>query len=453
MQEYDTALTYYNKGLVINKRLGNQEFLSLHHIYIGLIHMKKNRLFEAKSAFETSLNSYPSDGGKRMKVFIYSNLAVVHLVIGAERDSISSYHLKKSVDYAEKTYALAEEITFLRQMRKATEILYKAYEALEQYPKAVEYTKEYILLNDSMYKEQEQEAIAEIQTKYETEKKELEIDILNKANALKENQLSQSKSAQRRQSIYTIITIIGLIIAIFISLFVYRLYQQKRKGVEELSQKNEIISEQKEKNEILLKEIHHRVKNNLQVISSLLDLQSDNIEDEKALLAVEDGQSRVKAMALIHQKLYQNKDVGSISFRDYTDQLCKQIAAVYTSNKKVEVNIEAEEVLLDIDTAVPLGLILNELLSNAYKYAFKTIDKGILSIQLKEQNVGEYQLLVADNGAGLSQDFEWKKAKSLGLRLVRRLSKQLFGSASYTYENGAIFKINFKDTARRKEML
>ena len=218
-----------------------------------------------------------------------------------------------------------------------------------------------------------------------------------------------------------------------------------------MSQKNSLIQEQNEQKELLLKEIHHRVKNNLQVVSSLLDLQSRGIEDEGALATFMEGQNRVKAMALIHQKLYQNEDLATIDFAEYAENLMKELAGIYPAGSNVNSSIRTEgKAEFDIDTAVPLGLILNELISNAYKYAFGQGQEGELSVAVEALGEGKHQLTVSDSGAGLPEGFDFTKAKSLGLRLVRRLAKQLYGSVTYSYETGAKFVIIFTDTLERK---
>jgi len=199
----------------------------------------------------------------------------------------------------------------------------------------------------------------------------------------------------------------------------------------------------------LLKEIHHRVKNNLQIISSLLNLQTKNIKDKSTLSAMADGQNRVMAMALIHQKLYQNSDISSIIFKDYTSQLLNQIAGLYPELKDVKREVVSGDIELDIDTAVPVGLILSELITNAYKYAF-TNGKGSIVITLK-QTENNYILEVQDNGPGLPKDFDLSTASSIGLRLIRRLSRQLYGTSTYEYKNGSRFIITFKDTLGRKQ--
>lgn len=449
-KKYDAAKEYYDKAHEMDQLLGNEESLSMYHIYNGLIHMKMNRLKESENSFLTCLNSFPENGSKRMKVFIYSNLAVNYLIIGAERDSIGKHNLKAAIKYAEKTYDLASEISFVSQMRKASEILYKANDALGRHKKAMHYSKQYILLNDSIFNEQQQRAISEIQTKYETEKKELEIASLNKENEIKSENLKQADALQENQLLIIFILSFTTILTISLVVWIYKIYLEKKKSNHALEVKNKVIIAQKEEKEILLKEIHHRVKNNLQLVSSLLDLQTKNIVDQSTLSAIEDGQTRVKAMALIHQKLYQNEDITHIDFNDYARQLVNQIAAIHPNGNQVKRTITGPTLSLDIDTAIPLGLILNELVSNAYKYAFKRDTNGSLTIELIQGKEGAYYVSVHDTGPGMPPHFDISKAKSLGLRLVRRLSKQLYGTSSYKNENGAIFTVSFKTTETRK---
>jgi len=201
----------------------------------------------------------------------------------------------------------------------------------------------------------------------------------------------------------------------------------------------------------MVKEIHHRVKNNFQIVSSLLELQTKGIEDKKALALVGEGQTRVKSMALIHQRLYQNES-GLIDFDDYIQHLVKDLSALYASDSKVETNVSSKHMLFDVDTAIPLGLIINELITNAYKYAFKDNENGKLNISIKKISEGNYKLEVADNGNGLDPSFNIKTAKSLGLRLVNRLTKQLHGKVSCINNGGAHFEILFKDMDNRKQI-
>jgi two-component sensor histidine kinase len=252
---------------------------------------------------------------------------------------------------------------------------------------------------------------------------------------------------QEKTKFYIITAIlIGLLLVLAITAFLRKSVQTKKI----IEQRDTILKKDAEK-ELLLKEIHHRVKNNLQVVSSLLDLQSRDIDDEKTLSTFMEGQNRVKAMALIHQKLYQNENLAAIDFSDYAKQLIKELAILYPSAKGVSTNVQAKDnTQFDIDTAIPLGLILNELISNAYKYAFEGKESGELNVSLKALEGGKHLLTVEDSGVGLPEGFEFSKAKSLGLRLVRRLAKQLYGEVEYTHNQGVRFAITFTDTAQRK---
>jgi two-component sensor histidine kinase len=219
-----------------------------------------------------------------------------------------------------------------------------------------------------------------------------------------------------------------------------------------LQEANQTIQSSLSEKELLLKEIHHRVKNNLQVISSLLDLQSRGIEDEGALATFMEGQNRVKAMSLIHQKLYQNENLAAIDFKEYAELLIVDLATIFKKTDHIQVEVNGHgNTLYDIDTAVPLGLILNELISNAYKYAFEEVS-GKISVVIQSLDSGEHQLTVSDTGGGLPEGFDFLKAKSLGLRLVRRLAKQLYGRVDYTYDHGSSFVIIFRDTLDRKAL-
>lgn len=237
---------------------------------------------------------------------------------------------------------------------------------------------------------------------------------------------------------------------------IYVIYKWRVKALESEKKKLESTVEERtvdlkqslQDKEVLLKEIHHRVKNNLQVISSLLELQSKGIEDEAALTAIAEGKNRVQSIALIHQKLYQNDDIAAIEFKGFMEDLCSQVTSVF--GYKVKTEIDVPKVNLDIDTAVPLGLISNELITNSYKYAFKKEGDGKLEISLKETANGQYVLSVQDNGPGLPKEFDIGKANSLGLRLVKRLSKQLGGHVEYHNVGEPRFDIYFKDTAQRK---
>jgi PAS domain S-box-containing protein len=192
---------------------------------------------------------------------------------------------------------------------------------------------------------------------------------------------------------------------------------------------------------ILLKEIHHRVKNNLQIIASLLNLQSRYIRDETTLAAIRESQNRVKAMALVHEKLYRSEDIAHISLNDYLKYLGTGLFQFYDArNRGIRFTLEIHDVDVDIDAAIPLGLITNELISNALKYAFPGGRKGEIFISVKKED-HTLNVLFRDNGIGIPADLDWRNTQSLGLRLVITLVEQMTGTVELDRSSGTQFTL------------
>jgi two-component sensor histidine kinase/uncharacterized membrane protein affecting hemolysin expression len=198
--------------------------------------------------------------------------------------------------------------------------------------------------------------------------------------------------------------------------------------------------------EVLLKEIHHRVKNNLQIVSSLLSLQSDHIEDQQAVEMFLDCQNRVHSMALVHEKLYYAPDLASIHFADYVEALIMGLQASYRSlDHRIKFDIDMIDLNLGIDRAIPCGLLIHELVSNSLKHAFGSQSEGLIQIKLRRnEETGKLHLWVRDNGSGMPKEIDYRNTDSLGLRLAVILSeKQLKGSIELMNSPGTAFEIIF----------
>ena len=204
--------------------------------------------------------------------------------------------------------------------------------------------------------------------------------------------------------------------------------------------------------EVLLKEIHHRVKNNLQIISSLLNLQSRYIEDKNALGVFKESQNRIKSMALIHEKLYQSKDLTRIDFTEYIRSLTFHLFHSYSVDQsRVVLSVNSEGVMFDIDTAIPCGLIINEIVSNSLKYAFPGGRKGKISIDIRVEGK-KYVLVISDNGIGFPEDLDFQNTETLGLRLVNILVGQINGVITMYTCGGTSFKIEFEKLAYKERI-
>ncbi|MCE8429314.1 MAG: PAS domain S-box protein, partial [Candidatus Methanoperedens sp.] len=198
--------------------------------------------------------------------------------------------------------------------------------------------------------------------------------------------------------------------------------------------------------EILLREIHHRVKNNMQVISGLLMLQEELSDDEKIIGMLKDSQNRIASMALIHEKLYKSENLSKIDFKEYVDELVSALFESYlVGESEIALNINVENISLGIDLAIPCGLILNELVTNSLKYAFPDGKKGEIKISLHSTGEDMIELIEGDNGAGIPDDLDFRKTQSLGLHIVNLLvENQLHGEITLNKEGGTEFRIRFR---------
>jgi len=223
-----------------------------------------------------------------------------------------------------------------------------------------------------------------------------------------------------------------------------RLYRNAQQEIVERKRVEAKVKASLKEKEVLLQEIHHRVKNNLQVISSLLSLQSNYIEDRKVLGALDDSQHRVRSMALIHEKLYQSTDLSRIDFGDYVQDLVGYLFRAqggYTRN--IGLNIETDDIYLNIDTAVPCGLILNELISNSLKHAFPNGHSGDITVTCRADHDDQTTLTVSDNGVGFPPNLDLENTGSLGLELVQTLTEQLSGTLQLNNTQGTEFRVAF----------
>lgn len=227
--------------------------------------------------------------------------------------------------------------------------------------------------------------------------------------------------------------------------------EELRKEVAQRKLAQEQINESLKEKIVLLREIHHRVKNNLQIVSSLLNLQAGYITDKKILEVFKESQTRIRSMALIHEKLYQSRDLDKINFSDYIHSLIKDLFRTYQSQaNRINIKSDTGEIFLEIDQAILCGLIVNELVSNAIKHAFKGRESGEIIVKLSEEN-NNHEIIVKDNGIGFPKDIDIENTDSLGLQLVTSLTSQMIGKIEIVSDNGTTVKISFKGVSKGKK--
>jgi two-component sensor histidine kinase len=219
----------------------------------------------------------------------------------------------------------------------------------------------------------------------------------------------------------------------------------------ELKKNEEALKESIEEKDMLMREIHHRVKNNFIVVYTLLKFQARNVKDSESQSLFKESQDRVMSMSLIHEKLYLSKDLGSISCSDYINNLARYLFDSYSVDKdRVSLNVNVSDVPADVDIMIPCGLIVNELISNSLKYAFPEDRSGEITIALNNLSDDGIELAVGDNGVGFPEHLDFRDTKTMGLELVTMLAKQLEGSVELERSNGTEFRIRFKSNLYKK---
>ena len=270
---------------------------------------------------------------------------------------------------------------------------------------------------------------SEAHVKYETAKKTIEIGA----------QKAKIDHQKKIQLLYISLAVL-LAIILFGMFFTMKNIRKKRKA---LAAVNQELDAKNQQNELLLKEIHHRVKNNLEMVKSLIALQSAQLTDKASKEAMLASQNRVQSMGIIHQKLYQGTNLGSIEMKDYFINLSEGVLDTFNAEDKVKIECAMEELNLDVDTAVPIGLIVNELLTNALKYAFPKSSKGKINISLKEEN-NDLKLKVSDDGVGKTEGAD-PQGTGFGSQLIKLLTKQLNGTLYEEHQTGTSVFFTFKN--------
>jgi two-component system, sensor histidine kinase PdtaS len=286
-----------------------------------------------------------------------------------------------------------------------------------------QYRTHEIFITEKIYSKDLSQTIADFETREIEREKEFKI-----------------KQEKEKNKFYLIIiVVVAFFFIVSISLFILYL------------RKSNVLAIRNKEKDTLLREIHHRVKNNFELVNTLLELQSGDVESQLAKEKLSEGQSRISSMSLIHQKLYQTEYLEDLDFQEYTEQLVELILKSANKINSTQLSIVTNGLKLDIDTAIPLGLILNELCTNSCKYAFSDAAPNALTIKIEKQDELFYKLTYQDSGkAAINVDSN--KPTGIGLLLIRSLTKQLQGKYTYSYKEGAYFEILFKNKNQRKEI-
>jgi len=348
---------------------------------------------------------------------------------------MSYYHLnqkKRAFDYLNKALLISEQLKEPFRTMEIYESIYKCYVLSGDYKNAFKYYNIKNQLNDSLKLANNNKQLNELQVKYNAVKKDNQI-----------NQLTVTGEQETRK--LTLIAA-GLGLAVILLALIFVQYLTISKKNKQMALTNKTIKEQSEKLQVLMKELHHRVKNNLQIVSSLLTLQSNRLVDEESRNAIKLGQQRIEAMSLIHRSLYQQENPMLVNMKEYITDLTESIMMSFGIDKDAfDLHLDILVKDLDVDVAMPLGLIINEWVTNAFKHAYKaSLAQPALWIRLSLEN--NLELQIKDNGPGMPIEMWEKPQRSFGIKLVKVLTKQLRGTAVVENDGGTILTLNIPKT-------
>jgi len=411
--ELETSAPYLNEAIEMYQAIGSK-------IYEGISRLTRANLFNELKQYPKALEDYQL----AMDFVPESAAPIVHAAsyagMGAINRKLENYNL--STRQLLTSLQKAEAIQHTEQIKESNRELSDLYAATGNHLKSLQYYKEYTKAKDSLFTTEQQQILTDAISKYETEKKNQEISLLNIDKELAATKLG----AARRQAyglLFGLLLISGLLFGVF------RLYKKTQS-------QNAIISNSLSEKELLLREIHHRVKNNLQFISSLLRLQSDHVDDPTALDALQQGHDRVRSMALIHQNLYKEDNLTGVDTKEYFTKL---ITGLFKSNNihdnRIRLDLDISELNLDVDTIVPIGLITNELITNSLKYAYPDDRQGVIAVQLKEEKEN-LCLTIEDDGIGMTDKQYDSLGSSFGYKLIRALVEQMDGEIEIDHSQG-----------------
>jgi len=344
----------------------------------------------------------------------------------------------KAKIYLTDALAEYEEIGNINYLEEIYLSLFRLDSAVGNYQDAIKCLRLNNRFKDSIFKISKNKQIEELQIDYKTEENEKDIRLLKGTEKLEQNQLAHANTTRNW-------TIAGSCMLLIIAGLLYGQNAQRKNNNAIVTHKNDLLQHLLTEKEWLLKEVHHRVKNNLHTVICLLQSQAAYLEND-ALKAIEKSQHRIYAMSLIHQKLYQSADIKTIDMAKYVPELVKYLEDSFDISDQIEFKLRIDQVSLNISHAIPLGLIINEAVSNSIKYAFPGKRKGEILISLVD-NGEQIKLELADDGIGMPQNTYQTEKESLGLELMKGLSEDIEADISFDVKNGTRITIIFRPDA------
>jgi two-component sensor histidine kinase/tetratricopeptide (TPR) repeat protein len=473
LNRFDKQRDYQTKALVLALRLKDAQSVHIIAVNLAVCMQRLGDFQQALSILNESVKNYPTKTDAS-KILVYGQYLIIYGKINrslgrkysdmlekiTSKSALSNIDLRYGYNclilfyFDDKNYKMLE-----MNLKKSNELarranfriyLYQNYlygarldSVRGNYSGALDNYQKYSLLKDSIFRENKARQLSQLEILYDVDKKNDSIQFLTKQSGLQSSMLRQASLIQN----ITYVSI-GMLLVIISLLFAgYRLMRRNNRNIkakqEEINLKNISLEHLLGEKEWLIKEIHHRVKNNLHMVAGLLDSQSEYLKSDEAKMAIADSQHRIQSMSMIHQKLYQTENLSSIDMSAYIHEMVRYLNDSFDPDRPIHFNLDIERVEMDISHSIPLGLILNEGITNAIKYAFENRKEGLITIILKQTEPAHFALTIADNGVGLRPDFDINRVGSFGLTLIQGLCDDIGATLSINNEHGVMISIEF----------
>lgn len=438
----DSAVFYFNKAKTYVDAKGKYDKNKTYYdFFSGLIDGNIASALAKRKRYKEAIPPLKKDIYYSLKAKNLLSASNSYNLIAECYLELKEYNLARK--YIDSCKPLIAEIEELSPTLNNMLVEAKYYKYTGNLNKAAEFYDKYIHYKDSITKTDNENKLINQQVSFELYQKESLL--IEKEKIIQKNKLISEHQKTQRSYL-----LLGIAVLVFVILLLVINTQMNKRRQAELFIKNKHIVQQKtaiesalKEKEFLIKEIHHRVKNNLQIISSMLNLQAETIDNAAAKEVLQESRLRINSMALIHQLLYSKNNMLNVSISDYLNTLLSQIEKSYNSvSSKIVTDLKCDAINIDLDTAIPLGLIVNELVTNSYKHAFNKSDSGTISVSFSKNEIDNtYTLKVSDNGKGF--DASKLKNHSLGMELIQMLAEQLNSKMIFKNEGGTLAEITF----------
>ena len=410
--QYDSAINHFVRSLEIKESVGDDRGISTIYNNLGWAYLKMDRMKESEYYLLKSVQLKNDLGEDASLCYPLNLLSDLYLKTG---------QLDKSRMFLDSTRRMAEKYDDKEIRRLNAFNAAEYYRKTGQHDKQAEALNEYIGINEVLFSDEMARSLNSMQVKYETEKKDQEIVYLKEIESLHSARIST------QQTVVWMVSGAAIFLLMATVLIAILLFQNRKRKllIEHLNQ-----------------EMQHRIKNNLQILSNLLKLQSQHLKDSNAVLALRTGESRINAMVLVHQLLFGSGDKRQVDLRSYVKELCHYLTNSFVhKQERIVMRTEIQDLHIDVDRVIPIGLIINELVTNSIKHAFEGITNPEVTISFRQHKNHHVLLEVADNGRGVSEDL-LQKNQSFGMKLVQMLSNQLNAQRLFHNKNGAVFQFS-----------